>query len=77
MLCPMAIIETIRQRARHMTGELVQLRRAIHQHPELAFEERETAELIASTLRRFGIPIEQGAGKSRSRLVTPLTRRRM
>jgi amidohydrolase len=47
-----------------MAGELVQLRRAIHQHPELAFEERETAELVASTLRRLGISVEQGVGQT-------------
>jgi amidohydrolase len=58
------LIQNIRDGARQMTGELVHIRRTIHQHPELAFEERQTAELVASTLRRFGIAVEQGAGKT-------------
>jgi amidohydrolase len=60
----MTLSECIREGARQMADELVQLRRAIHQRPELAFEERETADLVASTLRRIGIPVEQGVGKT-------------
>ncbi|MEM6289463.1 MAG: amidohydrolase, partial [Bacteroidota bacterium] len=35
--------------------EVVRLRRAIHRRPELAFEEHETADLIAETLREIGL----------------------
>lgn len=38
-----------------VSTELVALRRALHQHPELAFAERETASRLAASLARLGI----------------------
>ena len=38
------------------------IRRDIHAHPELRFEEIRTAELVAETLTRWGIPIVRGLG---------------
>ncbi|HHV78546.1 MAG TPA: amidohydrolase [Firmicutes bacterium] len=35
--------------------QLIEIRRRIHQHPELGFEEFETAKLIEETLRKYGI----------------------
>jgi amidohydrolase len=46
-------------------GELVDVRRTIHAHPELAFDEFETTELLAHTLRNAGLPVkllDSGAG---------------
>jgi amidohydrolase len=40
------------------------LRRDIHAHPELGFEERRTSDLIASTLSGWGIPIHRGLGRT-------------
>ena len=41
-------------------------RRDIHAHPEIAFEEHRTAELVANKLREFGLEIETGiAGTGR------------
>ncbi len=40
------------------------LRRDIHAHPELCFEEQRTSDLIASTLTEWGIPIHRGLGKT-------------
>jgi len=42
--------------------ELQAIRRAIHAHPELCFEERDTAELVATKLTEWGIPIVRGLG---------------
>ncbi len=38
--------------------QMVELRRAFHRHPELAFEEAHTAELIVQELDRLGVPHE-------------------
>jgi amidohydrolase len=35
-------------------------RRTIHRHPELAYQERETAALVASRLQQIGIPVRTG-----------------
>lgn len=42
--------------------ELVAWRRDFHRHPELAFEEKRTAELVAQRLRDFGLEPETGIG---------------
>jgi amidohydrolase len=54
----------IPQRAMAMHDKLVDWRRAIHQWPELAFEEVKTAALIAENLARLGIRAETGVAKT-------------
>ncbi len=45
--------------------DLTRLRRTLHQHPELGFEENFTAELVATELQRYGVDrIERGIGKT-------------
>src|SRR5437762_20164 len=46
------------------TDELVALRRQLHQHPELAFEEHETAKAVTAFLGRLGIKFRTGVGKT-------------
>ena len=43
---------------------LVAIRRDIHAHPELCFEEIRTADLIAQTLAGWDIPVHRGLGKT-------------
>lgn len=40
------------------------LRREIHAHPELGYQEQRTADLIATTLTGWGVPIHRGLGKT-------------
>ena len=39
-------------------------RRDIHAHPELGFEEKRTAELVAERLKEFGVEVHRGVGKT-------------
>ncbi|QTD45066.1 M20 aminoacylase family protein [Ottowia testudinis] len=54
----MNLIEPILAQAAAIT----QLRREIHAHPELCFEEVRTANLVAAKLTEWGIPIHRGLG---------------
>jgi amidohydrolase len=40
--------------------DLVRLRRDLHAHPELAFEERRTAGIVATALRLLGLEVHEG-----------------
>jgi hippurate hydrolase len=56
----MNMIESILADAAAITA----MRRDIHAHPELCFEETRTADLIAKALTDWGIPIHRGLGKT-------------
>ena len=43
---------------------LIELRRDIHAHPELGFQEVRTAGIVAAELSRLGIPHQTGVGKT-------------
>ncbi len=56
----MQIIEPILADAAAITA----IRRDIHAHPELCFEEVRTADVIAKALTDWGIPVHRGLGKT-------------
>jgi hippurate hydrolase len=57
---PMTIIPEIA--AFH--AELTQWRRDLHAHPETAFEENRTADLVAERLESFGIAVHRGLART-------------
>src|SRR5882672_3169254 len=50
--------------AERLTPQLVELRKKLHQHPELAFEEHETAKVVTGFLSKLGIKFRAGVGKT-------------
>ncbi|EJL88922.1 amidohydrolase [Herbaspirillum sp. CF444] len=43
-------------------AEFSRIRRDLHAHPELRYEEHRTSDLVASTLQGWGIPVHRGLG---------------
>src|SRR5262245_48481110 len=60
----MNLDQRIAEITERITPELVAIRRKLHQHPELAFEEHETAKAVAGFLDRLKIPYRTGIGKT-------------
>ena len=58
------MIDRLRALADDAHPEVVRLRRALHRRPELAFEEHETAALIAETLRDLGLDPTTGVAQT-------------
>jgi amidohydrolase len=54
----------IQRKAESVYPELVALRRDFHRHPELAFEETRTANIVAEYLRGLGLEVEEGVAKT-------------
>jgi amidohydrolase len=57
-----SLLPTIDASASRWLDEVIALRREIHAHPELAFEERETAGRVQAFLTARGIPFRSGIG---------------
>src|SRR5215469_15387169 len=47
-----------------LVPDLIALRRDFHEHPELGFEEVRTANIVAQRLRRLGLEVQTGVGKT-------------
>ena len=52
------------KRAQAIADQIVGWRRHVHQHPELSFEEVETARYVAQELREMGIDVQTQVGKT-------------
>ncbi len=53
-----------RDDVKDIEADLISIRRDIHKHPETAFEEIRTAEIVAAKLQDWGIPIHRGLAKT-------------
>src|SRR5258708_13661316 len=47
-----------------LVPDMVALRRDLHQHPELAFEEVRTSGIVAQRLRTMGLEVQTGIAKT-------------
>ncbi|MBE2183125.1 MAG: amidohydrolase [Anaerolineae bacterium] len=52
------------EKAHAVAPEMIAVRRDIHQHPELGFQEFRTAGLVADKLRALGLEVSTGVGKT-------------
>src|ERR1035437_8368691 len=54
----------IQKLAKQYLSEITEIRRHLHAHPELSFEEFSTSDYIASKLKQYNIPFKQGIVKT-------------
>ena len=51
-------------RSLEIQGEISAIRRDIHAHPELAYEENRTSDVVAAKLTEWGLEVTRGLGKT-------------
>jgi hippurate hydrolase len=51
-------------RIRELAADLREVRRDLHRHPELAYDEKRTASVVAKLLREWGIEVHECIGKT-------------
>ena len=56
------VLGEVREDLRQHDDELVELRRDLHRHPELSWEERRTSAMVAERLHRAGLEVKTIAG---------------
>ncbi|MCB9081558.1 MAG: amidohydrolase [Lewinellaceae bacterium] len=56
--------EQIKAQIRECKAEVIAIRRHLHMHPELSFQEEETGRFIAAQLAAWGIPHEHGIAEN-------------
>ena len=54
----------ILDKSKALTEQIIKWRRYLHKHPELGFEEIETAKFIEKELTSFGLKARTGIGKT-------------
>jgi len=54
----------IKEEVNKINDLIINWRRQLHQYPELAFQERKTAALIAGLLKKWGYQVQEGVGET-------------
>ncbi|MEZ4798809.1 MAG: M20 family metallopeptidase [Flavobacteriales bacterium] len=58
----MELKDKIKNLAAEFAAEMIAVRRHLHMHPELSYQEKETSKFIQSKLNEMGIPFQAGVG---------------
>ena len=58
------VLQKIKSLSQQNFSEIIEIRRHLHAHPELSFEEYNTSNYIASKLKEYNIPFKQGIVKT-------------
>jgi amidohydrolase len=56
----MSIVKKIKTKVEKLNGNLIEMRRHLHQHPELSFAEKETSQYVQGLLSEHGIKYKAG-----------------
>jgi len=56
--------DTIQKLAASYHEDLIKMRRHLHQHPELSFQEKKTGKYIATQLKKMGIKHQHGCAEN-------------
>ncbi len=56
------LVDRIEGRLENVRGDLIDLRRDIHRHPEVSGQEERTARIVADRLRALGLEVQTGVG---------------
>lgn len=60
----MSEIDPLKSEIDELVPDMIAMRRDLHQHPELAFEEVRTSGIVAQRLRRLGLEVQAGIAKT-------------
>ncbi len=55
-------LEKLKRDALEIEEKVIQIRRKIHENPELSYKEYSTARLVADTLKELGLEVKEGVG---------------
>src|SRR5687767_3445016 len=56
----MSVLSFLQEQSRSIVGDVVAMRRHLHAHPELSYQEHETARFVATKLRSYGLEPQEG-----------------
>src|SRR5579859_5987659 len=61
---PMSEVDRLKSDIDELVPDLIAMRRDLHEHPELAFEEVRTSGIVADRLRALGLEVQTGVAKT-------------